>query len=174
MDNLLERLKEITTFIFDMDGVMTDGTVLVMPAGVWLRSMNVKDGYALQFAVKKGYRIAVFSGSNSDEVKDRLNRLGISDIYMNVKDKAALVEGYAQRNFIQPQQVLAMGDDIPDIDMLRAAGISSCPADAVQEVKSVCEYISPFNGGAGCVRDVIEKVLKVRGDWSIDTSVPSR
>jgi len=174
MENVLDRFSHITTFVFDMDGVMTNGSLLVMPNGIWLRTMNVKDGYAMQYAVKKGYRIAVFSGSTSDEVKDRLTRLGITDIYMNVKDKASLVEGYMQRNFIKKEHLLSMGDDIPDVDMLRASGVACCPADAVQEIKDSAHYISPYKGGEGCVRDVIEKVMKARGHWGLDTSVASR
>ncbi len=174
MDNVLALLKSVTTFIFDMDGVLTDGSLLVMPNGIWLRRMNIKDGYALQLAVKKGYRVALFSGSNSVEVKERLAKLGISDIFMDVKDKASTVGGYMQRNFLKPEQVLSMGDDIPDLGMLQASGVAACPADAVQEIKDVSHYISPIKGGEGCVRDVIEKVMKLRGDWSNDTTVASR
>jgi 3-deoxy-D-manno-octulosonate 8-phosphate phosphatase (KDO 8-P phosphatase) len=174
MDNVLALFKSVTTFFFDMDGVLTDGSLLVMPNGVWLRRMNIKDGYALQLAVKKGYRVAIFSGSNSDEVKDRLSKLGITDVYMNVKDKASAVGGYMQRNFLKPEQVLSMGDDIPDLEMLKASGVAACPADAVQEIKAVSHYISHMKGGEGCARDVIEKVMKLRADWNNDTTVASR
>jgi 3-deoxy-D-manno-octulosonate 8-phosphate phosphatase (KDO 8-P phosphatase) len=173
MDNVLARFKTISAFILDMDGVLTDGSLLIMPGGTWLRKMNIKDGYALQLAVKKGYKVAVFSGSNSDEVKDRLSRLGITDVYMNVSDKASAVKTYINEASLTGEQVLCMGDDIPDLEMLRL-GLSCCPADAVIEVKESCQYISPVKGGEGCVRDVIEKVLKLRGDWNNDTTVASR
>lgn len=174
MDNVLALFKNVTTFVFDMDGVLTDGSLLIMPGGVWLRQMNIKDGYALQLAVKKGYRVAIFSGSNSDEVKDRLGRLGITEVHMNVKDKAASLDAYMQRHILKPEQVLCMGDDIPDMSFLQNSGIACCPADAAIEIKDICQYISPVKGGKGCARDVIEKVLKLRGDWDNDTSIPSK
>jgi 3-deoxy-D-manno-octulosonate 8-phosphate phosphatase (KDO 8-P phosphatase) len=174
MDNVLTLFKNITAFVFDMDGVLTDGSLLIMPGGTWLRRMNIKDGYALQLAVKKGYRVAVFSGSNSNEVSDRLNKLGITDVYMNVNDKASAVGDYMQRHSLKQEQLLCMGDDIPDLGMLGIAGLPCCPADAVNEIKSASQYISPVKGGEGCARDVIEKVLKLRGDWNNDTTVASR
>lgn len=174
MDNILSLFKNITAFVFDMDGVLTDGSLLIMPNGIWARKMNIKDGYALQLAVKKGYKIAVISGSNSDEVKQRLARLGITNVYMNVKEKAAVLNDYMQQNNLQQQQVMCMGDDIPDMELLKDCGLATCPADAVSEIKGISQYISPVKGGEGCVRDVIEKVLKLRGDWNNDTSVASK
>lgn len=173
MDNVLALLKNVTCFVFDMDGVLTDGSLLIMPNDTWVRRMNIKDGYALQLAAKKGYKVIVISGSDSIEVENRLNKLGVRDVHMNVKDKAALLEKLYTKHSLQKEQVLCMGDDIPDLDMLKH-GISACPADAVAEIKEISQYISPFKGGEGCVRDVIEKVLKLRGDWNNDTTVPSR
>jgi 3-deoxy-D-manno-octulosonate 8-phosphate phosphatase (KDO 8-P phosphatase) len=174
MDNVLPLFKTVTAFIFDMDGVLTDGSLLIMPGGVWLRRMNIKDGYALQLAVKKGYTVAVFSGSNSNEVHDRLNKLGITDVYMNVADKASSVAEYLKERSLNQEQLLCMGDDIPDLGMLGIAGVACCPADAVNEIKSASHYISHIKGGKGCARDVIEKVLRLRGDWTNDTTVTSR
>jgi 3-deoxy-D-manno-octulosonate 8-phosphate phosphatase (KDO 8-P phosphatase) len=174
MENVLASLKNVTCFVFDMDGVLTDGSLLIMPGGNWIRRMNIKDGYALQFAVKKAYKVIIISGSNSDEVKERLSRLGIYDVHMNVKDKASLLGGIINNNFLKKEQVLCMGDDIPDIEMLQVAGVACCPADAAGEIKDISQYVSHLGGGQGCVRDVIEKVMKLRGDWSNDTSIPSR
>ena len=173
MNNVLSLFKDVSCFVFDMDGVLTDGTLLILPGGVWARKMNIKDGYALQLAVKKGYKVVIISGSDSGEVRERLNRLGITDVHMNVKDKAALLQNLMVDNNLERQQVLCMGDDIPDLDMLKSSGLASCPADAVQEIKDVAHYISPFKGGEGCVRDVIEKVLKLNEVWNNDTSVAS-
>lgn len=174
MENVLALFKNVTCFVFDMDGVLTDGSLLVMPGGVWARRMNIKDGYALQLAVKKGYKLIVISGSNSDEVKERINRLGISEVHMNVKNKVLLLQEIIRNHSLKKEEVLCMGDDIPDIEMLQSAGVACCPADAVGEIKAISQYISPVKGGEGCARDVIEKVMKLRNDWSNDASVPSR
>ncbi len=174
MENVLGLFKNVSCFVFDMDGVLTDGSLLVMPGGIWARRMNIKDGYALQLAVKKGYSVIIISGSKSDEVKERLNRLGISEVYMEVKDKAGFLQKIITSNSLKPDEILCMGDDIPDLELLKSAGVACCPADAVAEIKSASHYISPVKGGEGCVRDVIEKVMKLRGDWHNDTSVPSK
>jgi 3-deoxy-D-manno-octulosonate 8-phosphate phosphatase (KDO 8-P phosphatase) len=174
MDNILALFKKATCFVFDMDGVLTDGSLLIMPGGVWARRMNIKDGYALQLAVKKGYSIIIISGSKSDDVKERLNRLGITEVYMEVKNKAGLLQQVISKNALKQEEILCMGDDIPDLELLRSSGVACCPADAVTEIKSVAQYISPFKGGEGCVRDVIEKVMKLRGDWHNDTSVSAK
>ena len=180
MDNQLALFKNISCFVFDMDGVLTDGSLLLMAGtiwnkkNVWLRRMNIKDGYAIQLAIKKGYTLVVISGSNSTEVEDRLAALGVTDVHMNVKDKATLLKAFVKNKHLSKEQVLCMGDDIPDLEMLSLAGLACCPADAAGEIKDAAHYISPFKGGEGCVRDVIEKVMKLRGDWNNDTSVPSR
>jgi len=171
---MLEAFRTISTFVFDVDGVMTDGSLLVLPDGVMARRMNIKDGYALQLAIKKGYRILVISGGDSPEVKDRLNKLGVADVWMKTHQKKQVLAAYLEKHHIPKEQVLYMGDDIPDLDVIQLAGLPCCPLDAVQEIKDISIYISHLNGGAGCVRDVIEKVMKLRGDWNEDTSVRSR
>ncbi len=168
---MLHRFKHITTFVFDVDGVLTDGNLLVLPGGVMARSMNIKDGYALQLAVKKGYRVLVISGGNSPEVKERLEKLGVTNVWMQVTDKPAVLKEYMQQQQLAAESVLFMGDDIPDLQVIQLAGLPCCPADAVQEIKEKSVYISHLTGGTGCVRDVIEKVLKLRGDWGEDCSV---
>jgi 3-deoxy-D-manno-octulosonate 8-phosphate phosphatase (KDO 8-P phosphatase) len=174
MPNLLDRFKSITTFVFDVDGVLTDGTVLVLPDGVQARRMNIKDGFALQMAIKKGYRIKIISGGNSPEVADRLEKLGIKDISMAVLDKKALLLEFMSANNLAKKVVLYMGDDLPDLPALKEVGLSCCPADAVNEVKEIAQFISPFKGGDACVREVIERVLKLNGHWEYSADVASR
>lgn len=172
--NVLSLFKPITTFVFDVDGVLTDGTVQLLPNGEQSRRMNIKDGYALQLAVKKGYRIAIISGGRSESVVSRLQGLGIKDIYTGITDKQEKLQDYVFENDLQWEQVIFMGDDIPDYRAMQLVGLPVCPADAVPEIKSISRYISPVNGGNGCVREVIEKVLKLNGHWTIDEDIASR
>lgn len=168
---MLHQFKNINTIVLDVDGVLTDGTLLIMPGGLMVRRMNIKDGYALQLAVKKGYHVAVISGGDSNEVKDRLQKLGITDVYMKVQDKLSVLKEYLILNNLNAANTAYMGDDMPDYDVMKEVALPTCPADAAVEIKSLAAYVSPHNGGAGCVRDVIEKIMRVRGDWSEDTSV---
>lgn len=168
---MLHQFKNINTIVLDVDGVLTDGTLLIMPGGLMVRRMNIKDGYALQLAVKKGYHIAVISGGDSPEVKDRLQKLGITDVYMKVQDKLSVLQEYLLLNGLEAANTAYMGDDMPDYDVMKEVGLPTCPADAAVEIKTLSAYVSPLNGGAGCVRDVIEKIMRVRGDWSEDTTV---
>ena len=172
--NVLELFKNITTFVFDMDGVLTDGTVLLLENGLQARTMNIKDGLALQMALRNGFRVAIISGGNSQPVERRLNKLGVKDVYMLVGDKKAFVDNYISEHKLKWEELLFMADDLPDLALMNAVGVSTCPADAVQEIKQVSKYISPFNGGGGCVRDIIEKVLKVQDKWIFDVSVTAR
>ncbi|MEK7199655.1 MAG: 3-deoxy-D-manno-octulosonate 8-phosphate phosphatase [Bacteroidota bacterium] len=168
---MLETFKHITTFIFDVDGVLTDGNLFVLPDGLLASRMNIKDGYALQLAVKKGYHVIIISGGNSPEVKDRLEKLGVKEVWMQVENKPAVLEQFMHKNRLSKISVLYMGDDIPDLRVMQMAGLPTCPADAVQEIKEIATYISHLKGGEGCVRDVIEKAMKLRGDWGEDTAV---
>lgn len=170
---LFDKFKSVTTFVFDVDGVLTDGTLTVLPDGVMARKMNVKDGYALQLAVKKGYNVVIISGGVSAEVMDRLQKLGVSQVFMKVTDKAGVLKEYLYNKQLSWNEVLFMGDDIPDLEVMKKVGIACCPADAVQEIKEVSAYVSPANGGFACARDVIEKVMKMRGNWNEDTHIPS-
>lgn len=164
--NLLEKFKPITTFVFDMDGVLTDGSLLICPGGEWVRQMHIRDGYALQLAVKKGYHVCIISGSWSEPVKDRLNKLGITDVFERVSNKVTCLESYLKEKGLQKSEVLYMGDDMPDLEVLKLAGLGTCPANAVQDIKELATYISPLTGGQGCVRDVIEKVLRLNNHWN--------
>jgi 3-deoxy-D-manno-octulosonate 8-phosphate phosphatase (KDO 8-P phosphatase) len=171
---MLERFKPVTAFVFDVDGVLTDGSLLVLPDGVMARRMNIKDGYALQLAVKKGYKVAVISGGNSDEVKERLNKLGVEHVWMKVENKVEVLKAFMHNHHISNAQLLYMGDDIPDTKAMDLAGLPCCPADAVQEIRKKSLYVSRLKGGEGCVRDVIEKVMKLRGDWNEDFSIKAQ
>ena len=172
--NVLELFKKITTFVFDVDGVLTDSTILLLENGLQARRMHIKDGLALQMAKKNGFRVVVISGANSKPVIERLNKLGIAEVYMAVEDKKVFLGNYIKTHGLVWEELLFMGDDLPDLMTMKEVGVSACPADAVTEVKEMASYISPLNGGTGCVRDVIEKVLKVQGKWIFDTSVTSR
>lgn len=171
---MLDAFKHITTFVFDVDGVLTDGTLSILPDGVMARRMNIKDGYALQLAVKKGYRVVIISGGDSPEVLERLHKLGVTDVWMKVHNKPQVLADYLVQHQVAKEAVLYMGDDIPDWHVMQLAGLPCCPADAVQEIKDISVYISPVQGGFGCARDVIEKVLKLRGDWSLDAGIQAR
>lgn len=156
-----------------MDGVLTDGSLLIDNENMWLRKMNIKDGYALQLAVKCGYKIAVISGSDAPPVTERLLKLGIRDVFMKVTDKENLLKKYLLENGLNISETLFMGDDIPDYQCMLLAGFACCPADAAVEIKKISSYISPIRGGYGCVRDVIEKVMKLNNNWPLHTPVPS-
>jgi 3-deoxy-D-manno-octulosonate 8-phosphate phosphatase (KDO 8-P phosphatase) len=172
--NVLADFKKITTFIFDIDGVLTDGTVLILRDGLQARQMHVKDGFGLQMAMKNGYRVFIISGGVSEESKKRLEYLGIKEVHIGIADKTKFVADLLKSKKVKWEEVLYMGDDLPDLPLMSKVGLSSCPADAVNEVKSAVKYISPINGGWGCVRDVIEKVLKVNGHWKYETDVASK
>ncbi|MCX6267801.1 MAG: HAD hydrolase-like protein [Bacteroidetes bacterium] len=168
MANYKEDLKHINTFIFDYDGVLTDGSVMTTTEGDTFRITNVKDGYALQLAIKKGYKVAIISGARSESMIHRLKALQITDVFLGIEKKQITFREYLKTNHLKPEEVLYMGDDIPDYEVMLEAGISACPADAAEEIKTVAKYISHFNGGKGCARDVIEQVLKVQGKWMND------
>lgn len=172
--SLLDRFRNITTFIFDIDGVLTDGSLLVFDDGQMVRRMNIKDGYALQLAVKRGYRVLVISGGNAEGAKKRLEKLGIKEVHLGAENKMELLENYRQENGLHWEEMLYMGDDIPDYEVMKLVGLPCAPADAAPEIRHIARYISPLSGGTGCVREIIEKVMKVRGDWSIDSTVASK
>lgn len=165
--NILDLFNPIRTFVFDIDGVMTDGSLLVTETGDLLRIMNIKDGYATAQAVKKGYNVWVISGGKQQAVCIRLNKLGVMETHVDVQDKKKLLLDLFEKHKAEPGSTLYMGDDIPDLAVMRLCGLPCCPNDAVPEIRAAARYISPFNGGRGCVRDVIEKVLKLNGDWEL-------
>jgi len=163
-----EYLTKITTLIFDVDGVLTDGSIIVATNGDMYRKMHTKDGYALKTAVDKGFNICIISGGNNEGVRLRLKGLGIKDVHLGVHHKTETMNTYLEENSILKEQVLYMGDDIPDLQVMKEVGLPCCPQDAVPEIKRISKYVSHKKGGKGCVRDVIEQVLKVQNKW-LDT-----
>jgi 3-deoxy-D-manno-octulosonate 8-phosphate phosphatase (KDO 8-P phosphatase) len=165
MDFYLEKLKNIRAFVFDVDGVFTDGKVWITGSGELLRSMHTKDGLAVKHAVRKGYPVGIISGGRDASIRERFAYLGVYDVYLNTTDKIRHFEDFLKKHNLQASQTAYMGDDIPDIPVMKRVGLAVCPADAAEEVKAVAHYVSPYRGGETCVRDLIEKVLKIRGDW---------
>lgn len=158
-------LRNITTFIFDIDGVLTNGQLLVTTDGHLLRSMNVRDGYAFKHAIKAGYKIFIISGGKNKGVVKRLNNLGVEDIYLGIDDKVKQLNAILDKEQIDLENIAYMGDDIPDIPPMKLVGLPTCPQDAEPEVKNISTYISHRNGGCGCARDLIEQVMKVQSKW---------
>ncbi len=160
-----EIMNGITTFIFDVDGVLTDSSVHVTPTGEMLRIMNIRDGFALKAAVESGYHVCIISGGSNEGVRIRLRNLGITDIHLATPDKVETFKEYIDLYKINPEQVLYMGDDIPDYHVMQLVGLPTCPQDATPEIKGISKYISHKNGGRGAVRDAIEQVMKLQGKW---------
>lgn len=161
----LDLMKPIKAFVFDVDGVLTNGHVVLLPDGQQMRYMHSKDGYALQLAVKKGYHVAIITGGRSVQVKERLNGLGITDCYLGASHKDEAMEDFLYSYSLKGEEVMYMGDDIPDLSAMRMIGLAACPADASSEIKEYCSFISSVRGGEGCVRDIIEQIMRLHGNW---------
>ncbi len=170
MELIHEKLKTIKAFVFDVDGVMTNGSVLATEDGFFLRNFNIKDGYAIQHAAKNGYHMAIISGGKSSGIVKRFEMLGIKEIYTGQEHKEAAFNDFLQKFKLKPSEVLYMGDDMPDIPILKMVGVAACPKDAAIDVLKICNYVSPIKGGNGCVRDVIEKTMKIHQTWLNDDS----
>ena len=165
MSNFKEDLRLIKAFIFDVDGVLSSAKIYLHPGGEMMRSMHIKDGFAIQYAIRKGYHIAIITGGNSESVRERFSKLGVKDIYLKSSDKLADFRKFISDYNLKPRNVLYMGDDLPDYLVMKEAGFPACPTDAIEEIKSISKYISDKNGGEGCARDVIEQVLRLQGNW---------
>ena len=165
MKNYREKLHRISTFIFDFDGVLSDGKIWVLPDGEQMRATNVKDGYAMQYALRKGFRIAIISGGFGESMRLRYISFKGIEIFLKVSDKVAVFQEYIKNNSLNPEEVLYMGDDIPDYELMKICGLKCCPSDACTEIKEIVDYISFANGGQGCVRDVIEQTLRAQNRW---------
>ena len=165
--NFKELLNQVRALVFDVDGVLTDGNIILMPNGELVRTMNMKDSVIMKHAAKSGYHLCIITGGNSLAVKQRLNRLGINDVYMKTHDKLDALKEFASIYDLKLDEILYMGDDLIDFEVMSKVGVPACPKDAVPEIKEISLYISDKDGGKGCVRDIIEQVMKVQGKWGI-------
>jgi len=166
MGNFKEDIARVEAMIFDVDGVMTDGRIIPTAEGDFIRCYNCKDGYALAYAIRHGYRVCVITGGYGKILERRLRMLGMQDFYIDCMDKISTLREYMKKYNLNPENVLYMGDDIPDLECMREAGMPVCPADSAAEVIECSRYVSEFEGGRGAVRDIVEQVLRARGDWA--------
>ena len=158
-------LNNVSTLIFDVDGVMTNGKIIITTEGEMYREMHTRDGFALKYASLKGYKIGVISGGTNEGVKKRLELLGVNKVYLGIHEKDNAFNDFVKTFDINPEEVLYMGDDVPDIPVMEKAGIATCPQDAVYDVKKIADYVSHKKGGDGCVREIIEQVMRVQNKW---------
>ena len=163
--SVFDKLKRVKHFIFDVDGVLTDSQLLLTEEGHMLRSMNTRDGLGIKKALAGSYSVVIITGGSSNGVRKRLSKLGVSDIHTGIKNKIEILETLQKQHSWETDEILYMGDDCPDYPVMQSVGCAACPSDAIPEIKAISDYISPFRGGHACVRDVIEKVLKLNGDW---------
>jgi 3-deoxy-D-manno-octulosonate 8-phosphate phosphatase (KDO 8-P phosphatase) len=168
MKNYKHLLPKIKTFIFDVDGVLTDGKILINSDGELLRSFDTKDGYAMKCALVKGFKIAIITGGRNEAIRERFKDLGVIDIYLGAHHKLDAYQDLMDNYDLNPEEILYIGDDIPDIPVMEKVGLGCCPADAASDVKAMADYVSHKKGGEGCVRELIEQVLRVQGKWSLD------
>ncbi|MDE6778003.1 MAG: HAD hydrolase family protein [Alistipes sp.] len=169
MGNFKEDIAAAEAFVFDVDGVFTDGGIIPVPGDDFIRRYNAKDGYAVAYAIRMGYKICIISGGRGALLRLRMEKLGVTKMYLDCMDKIAAMEEFFTENGINPEHAIYMGDDIPDLECMRAVGIPVCPADAVSEVIEASRYVSEYAGGRGCVRDIIEQVLRAHGCWAADS-----
>ncbi|MDR2891059.1 MAG: HAD hydrolase family protein [Alistipes sp.] len=165
MENFKEKLTRVEAFVFDVDGVFTDGGLVPLADGDFVRTYHARDGYAVTYAVSEGYSIYIITGGRGETLKRRFDMLKVTGFYPNVADKCAVLRELAEREGLNLANVVYMGDDIPDLGVMRMVGIPVCPADACHEIIDTAIYVSQYAGGKGCVRDIIEQVLRAKGDW---------
>lgn len=165
MNNFKEELSKVKAFVFDVDGVLSNSRIILHPGGRLMRSMNIKDGYAIHYAIRKGYPICIITGGNSGAVSKRFRYLGITDIVLKSRNKVDDLHAFLSKYGLKAENILYMGDDLPDYRVMKEVGFPTCPSDATEEIKTISMYISDKAGGEGCVRDVIEQVLRLQGKW---------
>lgn len=166
MSTPLQQFSKIKALVFDIDGVFTNSQMLVTEAGELLRQVNTRDGYAVKRAHRAGLKVCVITGGSSEGMVIRLQKLGVTDIFYGIQDKLPVFKEWVKKQELDPEEVLYMGDDIPDLEVMRFAGFACCPYDAVPEIREISDYISPNSGGQFCVRDVIEKTMRSQGLWT--------
>lgn len=166
-----KKLTQIKAFALDVDGVLTNGGLILYPNGKFLRQMNAKDGYAIKLAIHHGYKIAIITGGREESVKTRLKKLGVHEVFLGVHNKLPILKDFMTQYKLLTKEVVYMGDDIPDLETLKHVDFSCCPNDASSDVKNICNYVSPKKGGEGCVRDVIEQTLKVNNQWDLNGEI---
>lgn len=169
MGNFKEDIAKVRAFVFDVDGVFTNGGITIDPDGEFVRTYNAKDGYAIGHALKVGYPICIITGGRGKSLEVRFNMLGVTRLHVYCLNKIEKLKEFMQEFDLSPEEVMFMGDDIPDVEAMAHIGMPVCPADAASEVIEVSRYVSQYNGGMGCVRDVVEQVLRSRGDWAKDS-----
>ncbi len=165
MQNFKELLRNVKAFAFDVDGVFTDGTIILHPSGEMIRTSNTRDGYAVHVAIERGFPIAIISGGTSQSVGERFKGLGVTNVYLGVSDKILALNDFRIKYGVELSEILYMGDDLPDYEVMKKVGIPTCPSDAAPEIRGISVYISNYSGGKGCVRDVIEQVLRLNDKW---------
>ena len=158
-------LTTIRAVIFDVDGVLSLSTIQMSPAGMPVRTVNIKDGYAIQLAIKMGLKLAIISGGTDPSIEERYRKLGMTDIFMSCSTKIQVLNQYLADNNLTADEVIYVGDDIPDYEIMQIVGCPCCPADACSDIKEISTYVSPYEGGRGCARDIIEQVLRAKGLW---------
>ena len=168
MSGISYDLSKIKAFAFDVDGVLSTSTISLHPSGEPMRMINIKDGYAIQSAVKSGYPLAIITGGKTDAVRKRFTSLGVSDIFLGADIKLPIYEKWLEKHNLTDEEVMFMGDDIPDMEIMLRAGLPVAPADAANDVLTIAKYISPYKGGEGCGREIIETVMKAQGKWIAD------
>ena len=166
-----KKLKTIKAFVLDVDGVLTNGGLIIYPDGKFLRQMNAKDGYAIKLAINHGYLLCVITGGREQNVKTRLENLGVKEVFLNAHDKLPVLKNFIEKYNLNKEEVLYVGDDIPDLESMKYVGVSCCPKDAAYDIKNNSDYISNKNGGEGCVRDIIEQTLRVSEKWNLDGQI---
>lgn len=170
----LEKLKEIKAFVFDVDGVFTDGSIVLMPDGSMCRTMNVLDGYGVVQALKSGYPICIITGGDDPAVRRRFQYLGVKEYFAKVSDKMEVYEDFCQRYQLLPSEILCVGDDLPDREMMQASGLAFCPPNARREIIEISDFVLAHEGGKGAVRDAIERVMKVQNTWDNTAEIASK